>query len=144
MNKKFVYQVGNIIKVIILVWKYLLSKSLRSPNRMFMWPWRNWLSILLPPINLPFVLSLGMNIQTNNMAPATARDLIWHPITNKLYNLKCWYSFMYCKRKSCPPLVDFNFLSQGRNYNCPLVQCCRCSVWHSVLTLNITYITIVL
>jgi len=39
-----------------------------------------------------------MHIQNNDITPANSQTYIWHPITNKLYYLSCWYySVMYKK-----------------------------------------------
>jgi hypothetical protein len=47
--------------------------------------------------SLSFIHCWGMNIQYNNMKPATCQYYVWQPITNKLNPLNCWYDSVLCK-----------------------------------------------
>jgi hypothetical protein len=39
--------------------------------------------------NINFILCWGMNIQNNNMKPATSQYYVWYPITSKINPLNC-------------------------------------------------------
>jgi hypothetical protein len=47
-----------------------------------------------------------MNIQNDDITPATSQYDVWNPITNELYPLHCWYdSLMY--EKACTLFMIF-------------------------------------
>jgi hypothetical protein len=47
------------------------------------------------------ILCWGKNVQ-NNITPATSLYELWHPITNKLNPLNCWYDSLKHKKKPVP------------------------------------------
>jgi hypothetical protein len=51
---------------------------------------------------ISFILCSGMNIQNNNMKPATSQYYVWHPIMNKLNPRNCWYDSLMYKKNPVP------------------------------------------
>jgi hypothetical protein len=76
-----------------------------------------------------------MNIQNNNMKPATSQYYVQHPIINKLNPLTCVYVYLMHK-KPCTPFMVLIPLSVEKY----VFPCC-CSA--TALPLNLTYIWIV-
>ena len=68
---------------------------------------RNLLLLLIKTIFsiITFLLIWCMHSQNKDSTSVTSQKYIWHPITNKLYSLNCWYSVVY--KKSCSQLVIF-------------------------------------
>jgi len=87
-----------------------------------------------------------MHIQ-NNITPVTSQKYVWHPITNKLYSLNCWYySVVYAKSRS--QFIIFVSFPQTEieipcSYNAPLSNLTSCTPTKSHLYLANSLATVV-
>ena len=92
--------------------------ALKSPNRIFMLYLGEWSKTCTnSPYKLSFESSLSPDlvhaVQNNDIKLATSQNL-WHPITNKLHPLNCWYCFVMYKI-SCSWLMIFESFSIEQN-----------------------------
>ena len=90
---------------------------------------------------ITYLLAWHRHILNNDITPVTSQNYtsLWHPITNKLYSLNCWYySVVY--KKSCSQLMIFVSFSIEKiiiphSYCAPLSHLTSCTPTKSNLYL---------
>jgi hypothetical protein len=108
--------------------------TLKFPNRIFMWYFRNLSNMCSTSVLciITFILGWCMYIRTVISH--------WHPVTNKFYLLNCWYdSLMY--EKASPYVISIP-ISIEKCIICWLT-CHPCYIWSLLLPLDVSYTVLI-
>jgi hypothetical protein len=126
----------------------LPTLALKSPSRIFLWYLGN-LSNTRSEFLVEAVLSIisfifcsSMNVQNNDITPATSQYYVWHPITNKLNPLNCWYDSLNAQKKLYL-IHDFHSPFHRKMCVLPPVRHHSPPIWPPALSLDLTYISTV-